>query len=197
VVTSGGLRERRRAQTRREIAAVAVDLFERQGFEATTVEQIAVAADVSPRTFFRYFESKVDILLPSLHDERPDLEQRFATRPAGEGPVEAVHHVLREELQQVLADDPLSARQYRIMLSTPALRPLALQHFHEHMEEMARVFADRLGTLPDALRPQIMAAAVSGSIWAVLDHWVAHGGAIDDLLPLFDEAFAVLRESLR
>lgn len=197
MVTSGGLRERRKAQTRQEIAAAAVDLFERHGFEATTVEQIAAAADVSPRTFFRYFESKVEILLPSLPDERPDLEDLIAARPAGESPIDAVHHVLRGELQQVLADDPLSARQYRLMLSTPALRSLALQHFHEHMEEMARVFAHRLGTPAGALQPQIMAAAVSGSIWAVLDHWVAHGGAIDDLLPLFDEGFALLRESLR
>jgi AcrR family transcriptional regulator len=197
MVTSGGLRERRKAQTRQEIAAAAVDLFERQGFEATTVEQIATAAGVSPRTFFRYFESKVDILLPGTTHDRPDLEARFAARPADESPIEAVHLLLREELQQVLAEDPLSARQYRLMLSTPALRPLALQHFHEHMEEMARVFADRLGMPADALRPQIMAAAVSGSIWAVLDHWTAHGGAIDELLPLFDEAFVVLRESLR
>src|SRR5215207_4917559 len=83
-----GLRERRKLQTREDIVNAALDLIEQKGYEATTVEDIASAADVSPRTFFRYFDSKLDVVLASKHHEDVDLGEVLATRPAHESPIE-------------------------------------------------------------------------------------------------------------
>src|ERR671911_220241 len=82
-----GLRERKKARTHEAIVDAALDLFERKGYEATTVEDIAAAADVSPRTFFRYFDSKVDLILAKNHETNVGLGALLAERPAGEGPV--------------------------------------------------------------------------------------------------------------
>ena len=100
----GGLRERKKAHTRESIIDAAIDLFERNGFDATTVEEIAAAADISPRTFFRYFESKIDVVMAEKGDDHPGIETLLLARPPTEGPVEAMHQVVRTELGQSLAD---------------------------------------------------------------------------------------------
>jgi transcriptional regulator GlxA family with amidase domain len=82
-----GLRERKKARTREAIVDAALALFERKGFDATTIEDIAAAADVSPRTFFRYFDSKVDLVLAKNHEKNHGLGELIAERPADEGPV--------------------------------------------------------------------------------------------------------------
>ena len=75
-----GLRERNRARTYAEIADAALDLFERQGYDATTVEQIASAAAVSPATFFRYFATKEDVLFADEEPSAKALTERVAAR---------------------------------------------------------------------------------------------------------------------
>ena len=199
VTSHGGLRERRKALTRQEITEAAVNLFERQGFDATTVEEIAAAADVSPRTFFRYFESKVEILLPQEHgdDDEPGVEELVAARPADESPIEALHQVFRHKLGDVVEHGDLAVRQYRLLMATPELRSLALEHIHDHTDEFAQMFANRLGVPADALEPQLMAAAVTGAMWTVMDHWVAEGADAKRLLPIADEAFDLLKRGLQ
>ena len=195
-----GLRERKKARTRDAIVAAAVDLFETKGYDATTVDEIADAADVSPRTFFRYFDSKVDVIMdPKLgpEGEREDnLTLRLATRPPEEGPVEATRQVLREELVGALTADPLLVRQIRIMLGTPSLQAIAREHFHEHHDEMAADFAARMGVAPDDYRAHVVASAVSNTMWTVVAHWVASGGDGQALLAMLDEAFTLLSTGL-
>jgi AcrR family transcriptional regulator len=188
-----GLRERKKAHTREAIIDAAVELFERNGFDATTVEDIAAAADVSPRTFFRYFDSKLDVVMADKQADQQQLDALIEARPAAEGPIEAVRHVLRGELGRVLADDRgLLMRQYRLVMTTPSLRALALEHFHEHQDELARGLAARLGVDDAALRPHVIAAAVATTAWTVIDRWVVAGAQPDRLLPMIDEGFALL-----
>src|ERR671911_1637708 len=103
-----GLRERKKARTHEAIVDAALDLFERKGYEATTVEDIAAAADVSPRTFFRYFDSKQDVVLAKNNLEAEGLGDLIIARPADETPIEAFRAVILERLQLMLSspDDP-------------------------------------------------------------------------------------------
>jgi AcrR family transcriptional regulator len=194
-----GLRERKKARTRDAIAAAAVDLFESKGYDATTVDEIAEAADVSPRTFFRYYDSKVDVVMgrkggPDGEDD--DLALRLGTRPPEEGPVEATRQVLREELVGALTADPLLVRQIRIMLGTPSLQAIAREHFNEHHDDMAADFAARMGVAEGDYRAHIVASAVSNTMWTVVAHWVAEGGDGPTLVAMLDEAFTLLAGGL-
>jgi AcrR family transcriptional regulator len=196
VTPCGGLRERKKARTREAIIDSAIDLFERKGYDATTVEDIAVAADVSQRTFFRYFESKLDVVMAPKTDSGHDLEQRVADRPPDEAPVEAFRNVIREELAGALQAGDLRARQFTLVMRTPSLRSFAHEHFNEHRDEFARVFAKRLGVADDALAPQIMATTTAGVVWTVIDRWVDEAAPPDRLITLLDEAFDLLATGL-
>jgi AcrR family transcriptional regulator len=187
-----GLRERKKAQTRAAIVDAALVLFERKGFEATTIEDIAAAADVSPRTFFRYFESKVDLILAKNHESNVGLGTLLAERPAGEGPVEAIRQVLQGQLAQMLAENPAAVRELQVVMSTPELRDLAFDHFHTQMAEVADALARRLDLPESALPTRLLAGVVGTTMWAVIDAWVA-GGADPDRLPaMVDEAFTLI-----
>jgi AcrR family transcriptional regulator len=191
-----GLRERKKRQTRDALVECALDLFEHHGYDATTIEEIAAAANVSPRTFFRYFESKLDLIRAPKQHDHPTLQELVAARPASEGPIEAIHGVIREMLAATLLADETGLRLIQVMLRTPSLRAAAMEHFQEHQAELAVVCAARMGEAPDDLRPQVVAAAAGTTMWTVVDRWVADGGDRDRLLPMLDEAFALLRAGM-
>src|ERR1700744_4083588 len=88
-----GLRERKKARTRASLREHALRLFREQGYQATTVEQIAAAAEVSPSTFFRYFPTKEEVVLQDDMDIR--LVEAFANRPPGRPPIPAIRAALR------------------------------------------------------------------------------------------------------
>ena len=115
------LRQRKRARTRAALIAAALELFERQGYEATTIDEIAAAADVSPRTFFRYFATKEEVALGD--DLSPEILRLLVARPADEPMLESARHVVADSLVLVSEDDreALLAR-LRIVYRTPSLR---------------------------------------------------------------------------
>src|SRR3984957_14510442 len=88
------LRERKKARTRASLREHALRLFREQGYQATTVEQIAAAAEVSPSTFFRYFPTKEDVVLQDDMDLR--LVESLARQPPDRSPIAAVRAALRE-----------------------------------------------------------------------------------------------------
>jgi AcrR family transcriptional regulator len=186
-----GLRERKKARTREAIIDAAIDLFEQQGYEATTVQQIAAAAEVSERTFFRYFDSKLDVVV-ALKQEDESVEELVASRPPEESPLEATRQVVREKMADALSGDDLQVRQFRVVMGTPSLRSFAFEHFNEHRDELAAAFAKRLGVPLTDLAPQIIATAVGGVLWTVIDRWVEEGSDTERLLPLIDQAFGML-----
>ena len=194
-----GLRERKKAQTRDAIVGAALDLFEQKGYDATTIDEIADAADVSPRTFFRYFDSKVEVIMDEKNGpdrEDDDLTVRLASRPPEEGPVEAMRQVLGAELAGALADNPIFVRQLRVMLGTPSLQALAREHFNEHHDELAADFARRMGVPKDDLRAHVVASAVGNAVWTVVSRWVAEDSDPRTLITMLDEACALLSAGL-
>jgi AcrR family transcriptional regulator len=191
-----GLRAQKKQLTRDALVAAALDLFEQRGYEETTIEDIAEAVHVSPRTFFRYFDSKVELVLDLDHDHHRDDEksQRLLARPAHEAPLDACYHVMLDGLRNELgAATELHVRKFRIVMQTPSLRSLALEHFRSGQHGLVRAFALRLGLDEDALAPRVLAAAISEAMLAIVERWVQDGARLDGLHPLVDEAFDALR----
>ena len=192
----GTLRERQRVETRDVILDTALDLIEAKGFEHTTVEDIAAAAGISARTFFRYFESKNSLLFDEDKDHEhghDEMTAALAARPASESTTEALRNVLRDQLVAVLADDNgRKLRQMRVILKEPALRALAKDSFHEHGPDLAKGFAARLGKPADDLQPRVLAAAFTEAIWVIMERWSAAGAEFEQLPPMIDEAFEAI-----
>src|ERR1700744_2994083 len=113
-----GLRERKKRQTRDNIARVALELFAERGYDETTLAEIADAADVAPRTIFAYFESKEDILLCEEVSFLGELKRQLDARPAGTTTVDT----LREFLSHIEAPDEAAQRRKRVMTANPALK---------------------------------------------------------------------------
>ena len=190
-----GLRERKKAQTREAIVAAALDLFERKGYDATTIDEIADAADVSPRTFFRYFDSKVEVVMDHKGDD-DDLLDRLQERPAEESPIQAMCAVMCDELSRLVEDNTLFVRQMRLMLNTPSLHALAREHFNEHEQDILTECARRLDLPTSDLRAHVVASALSNTIWTVVSLWVAEEGSPERLLEMITDACALLSSGL-
>ena len=155
--TAPGRRERKKLETREALQEAARRLFAEQGYDATTVKEIADAADVAERTFFRYFAAKEDLLLPDLVSRFQAFERAAAVRPTGEAPLVAV----REAAIEVFCD-PAAA-----MLSV--LRP--------HAEALDPVIAARLTRAfldsEDRLAQVLAARVAAGQDGAAVDTWAA------------------------
>ena len=188
------LRERNKARTRDEIIEAALGLFESRGYDATTCEDIAAEADVSTRTFFRYFDTKLDVVMAAKGDEyrEQDFFVMLTARPADESPVEALRNAVLEPMTELQQAGTLAARQYCLMMLTPSLRALAFEHFHEHEPELARAFADRLGRPSDDPGTGVLAAAAVAALRTAMDQWVASGAPPGGLIPRVDAAFDLL-----
>jgi AcrR family transcriptional regulator len=195
-MTGPSLRERKKAQTREAIIAAAIDLFERKGYDATTIDEIAEAADVSPRTFFRYFDSKVEVVMEHKDGDEDNLGRRLAERPDEESPVEAMCNVMSEALGQLVQENPLFVRQMRVMLGTPSLHALARDHFNEHNDEIVDECARRLDLPEDDLRVHVVASAMTNTIWTVVSCWVAESGSPERLLEMIEESCRLLSSGL-
>ena len=154
-----GLRERKRDRTRRAIADAALDLFDRHGFHATTIPQIAAAADVSPRTVSGYFPAKEDLAFPEADERIGALEQRLRTRPPGETTAEA----LRQWLPEMVAGDADHAVEHRRRRAVIDADEDLCAYEHRFMARaqaaLTEAFAADLGVAADALEPRMAAAA--------------------------------------
>lgn len=180
------LRQRKRARTRAALIAAALELFERQGYEATTIDEIAAAADVSPRTFFRYFATKEEVALGE--DLGHELVALIAARPPEEPMLESVRRVISDGLSLISADDreALLAR-LRIVYRTPSLRARRWEFQLEMGRISGALLAERRGLRPDDLGSRVTAAAAFTAIEVAMDHWQQHDGQ-EDLVAVLDAA---------
>jgi len=198
------LRERKKERTRKLILETSLDLFEQKGYDNTTVEEIADAADISPRTFFRYFETKLDLVMVDkeldAHDGREHHEAEFASwlldADEGEGLVDTIRKRIVQRFDEQIAADPCNVRRVRLMMGTPSIRAIAQEHFHEHMPELVKAFAEALGVDEDDLQAHLFAAAVGTTMWTIIERWAAEHGSRDRLTAMLDEGFSLLRDGL-
>src|SRR4029453_9034843 len=189
------LRDRKKDRTRRTLQAEAVRLFTQQGFQATTIEEIAAAAEVAPRTFFRYFSSKEEVVFWSEH--QPMLAEFVAARPDHEPAAEALRRGLVDGLASFSDQDrPRLLERSKLACRTPALQPRWRQQQAHLAAGMAALLADRLGTRPDDLEVRAIAAAIAAALFVAIEEWQAHDGQ-EDLGGLIERALgSVLADPL-
>ncbi|MET9434368.1 TetR family transcriptional regulator [Streptomyces sp. NPDC006551] len=168
-MTVSGLRERKKQRTRDALLRAALELFTTQGYEETTVDEIADAVEVSQRTFFRYFASKEDaaFAVQKMVEER--FVRALAERPAEEGPLDAMRNAvlsswdtIGEAIMEVVPVE-LYLRTFQMIESTPALLATHLRRTTEMEEAIARLIAEREDLdVDEDPRPRIAVAAFSG-----------------------------------
>jgi AcrR family transcriptional regulator len=190
------LRRRARDAVRAEIAETAFQLFTQHGFEETTVDDIALAAGLSRRSFFRYFASKEDAVLGMLHTVGDAIAAELAARPAGEPPWTSLRRALDVLVTTYLGDSTMALARFRLIHQTPALRTTLLDKQDRWQRSLAQVLAARLSVDPaHDLRPELLAATALAALDVASRRWLASDGH-DDLATLLDEAFAVLATNL-
>lgn len=190
------LRERKKAATRRELMTVALRLFDTQGFDSTTVEQIAAAANVAPRTFFRYFPTKVEVLFAD-HDEMVALvRQTLAGRPAEEPIIDAVRRAVLQGLTQVVADPSLFLTRSRLAASVPAAHAHSRYLDADYEAVITEAVAASRKTDPATdLQARVFARVAWNAHRAARDVWVASDGKRDPRR-LVNEAFDLVQDGL-
>ncbi|SCY58708.1 DNA-binding transcriptional regulator, AcrR family [Streptomyces sp. 136MFCol5.1] len=189
-----GLRERKKLKTRTAIRRSTYRLIAEQGYDATTIEQIAEAAEVSPSTVFRYFATKEDIVLTDEYN--PLLEAETRKRPADEPPLQSMRFVVTEALATLLAtEEEELRRRTRLMVEVPAIRARMSETMSDTAKVLARVLADRSGRGADDLEVRVFVAAVLGALREVTLYWGEHGQK-GDLIAMVDQALDTLEGGL-
>jgi AcrR family transcriptional regulator len=190
---AGGLRERKRTRTRLMIQAEALRLFAEKGYAETTVEEIAEAAAISPRTFFRYFPSKEDVVVWDEYDD-PSLEL-FQARPADEPLAEKMRVVIREALAGLYHRDPERLlTRFRLAVAVPELRARFYDAQRDGVELLASIVQPRGAA--DTLRLRVIGSALLAAVMVAGDRWQETDGK-SDLIALLDEATDVLAEGMQ
>ncbi|MGW4273666.1 TetR/AcrR family transcriptional regulator [Streptomyces seoulensis] len=189
-----GLRERKKIKTRAAIRAATYALVEERGYDATTIEQIAERAEVSPSTVSRYFPTKEDIVLTDESD--PVLLEELRSRPAGEPWPQSVRRVLRRAVGAGVADDPAAVRlRTRLMVEVPAVRSRMMESMSVTGRLLCTAIAERTGRDAQDLEVRVCAMSLVGALMETTLYW-AENDHRDDLADLVDRTLTVLEHGL-
>jgi AcrR family transcriptional regulator len=188
-------RERNKARTRDALVESALALFAAKGYDATTVDDIATAADVSPRTFFRYFATKDDVIFGQFPDATAELIAALEARPASETAITSLRHAARVVAARELEDPDATRLILRLVTENAHLADTYLGLLGHIEAAVVQWAAHRLGTSADHLKPRLLAAAAIAARRAAVDTWLDRGG-VDDLQDLLDEALLQLASGL-
>lgn len=189
----GGDRRRRgrpSGTSARALEVIALRLFTEQGFDETTVEEIATAAGVSRRTFFRYFDSKPAVLWHAFDHEVRALRAGFASVPDDLPMMDAIRHVVLEVNNYRAEDVPELRTRMNLITTVPALQASAAPHYDAWERTISAFAATRLGQPADSLYPLAVGHTTLAACRAAYDHWVAR--ADNDLTVYLDLALRAL-----
>ena len=180
-----GLRERKRLKLLRTIQGEALRLFEAQGYEQTTVEQIAEAAETSTTTFYRYFPTKEDVVFDDDYDSV--IEAMAASRPREESPAKTLRAAVAEVVEAAEADRDRNIARLRLMAAVPALDARFAADERKTTALITRVLAARTGRPADDFQLALTAAASVAVLFTASRRWAAEQGATQ-LATLIDQA---------
>lgn len=168
-----GLRARKKLQTRQRIETAAFEHFERDGYDGTTIEAIAAAADIAPRTFFYYFPTKEDVVLSDYADRLDRIVSQLSERPATERPWDA----LRASFLVVAADYDTErdriVRRFQLMATAPSVYARSLQLQAGWEDALAAALAQRMGCETEDLGPRLLASSALSAMRSSQRHWIA------------------------
>ncbi|MEV0398496.1 TetR family transcriptional regulator [Actinoallomurus sp. NPDC050550] len=185
-----GLRERTRRAVRAELAELALGLFVERGYERTTVEDIAAAAGVSRRSFFRYFPTKEDVLFGDVDELAEQIAEDIRARPGDEDAWACLHAVLRDWEPRIHAAQR-ELTGLRLIETTPALRARLHQKRDELRDRISAALCERPSPLLDAFTADLLTAAAGAALDAVAREWLRSDGTADRAA-LIDHAFTLL-----
>lgn len=171
-----GLRARKKLDTAKRIEDAALDLFERDGFDRTTVEAIAAAADISPRTFFHYFATKEDVVLADYAERLERVTRNLGSQPPRTPPWKALAAAFATSASDYEAERDAIVRRFRIMFAAPTVFARSLQLQAGWEDAVAVVLAERMDDRAgDDLGPRLLAATALAAMRSAMRHWLATG----------------------
>lgn len=179
-MSTPGLRERKKQRTRDALIDAAYALFGEKGFEATTIEEIAGAVEISPRTFFRYFAAKEDLALAPLNQQLAAVLVALAGRPADEPVITAMRRATVEVTEACETggagfDEARFAGMQALLAVSPALRAAGTEHSTALLDELTALVGTRMGVDPAAdPRPHLVASVALCAVGTAADAWRTH-----------------------
>ncbi|WP_344365158.1 TetR family transcriptional regulator [Streptomyces gobitricini] len=197
---TGGRAAAQRLKMRRELAAAAMELFATKGYEATTVDEIAAAAGVARRTFFRHFRSKEEAIFPDHDDTLVRAEAVLNAAPAHEHPLDTVCRGIKEVMKMYAASPAVSVERYRLTREVPTLREREIASVARYERLFTRYLLghfderDHHDGNDDPLLAEVAASAVVTAHNHVLRRWLRAGGQ-GDVESQLDHAFAIVRDT--
>lgn len=168
-----GLRQRKRQETRARLTRAAMALFLERGFEATTIDDIAAAADVSRRSFFHYFASKEDVVAAWQEGAAAALVAEIIARPAGESMLTAAENAIAGAIKRI--DPAEAAAMSRLKRDNPALQARDQLKYEKLERALAEGLAQRARTKPDRLKARLVAMIATGAMRVGGESWIGEG----------------------
>jgi AcrR family transcriptional regulator len=204
MTTGSGLRERKKQQTREAIHRAAMKLFAERGFDATTIADIAAAADIAPRTFFAYFPTKEDAVFAKFEDAFQSFDRAMSERQPGTNALEALRDWIVGVASEFMGDVETAKLEARLRRESPAVAASDLRHVRQFERRLAEAVAEDFGEPADALRPRLVAAAAIAALQvssdkadAVFEHDPERAAQLlADPAPFLDDALRFLEGGL-
>lgn len=188
-----GLRARKRQQTRERITRAAMELFLARGFEATTLDDIAAAADISRRSFFHYFASKEDVVIAWQDGSADAMIAAIAARPSDEPMLTAAENAVLVLARQFKPEEAVAMA--RLKRETPILRAREQVKYEKMERAMATALAARSRDSAEQRRARLVAMMTTGAIRLASENWMAEG-AHEDIEALVRRTFNDIRAIL-
>ncbi|WP_410092190.1 TetR/AcrR family transcriptional regulator [Streptomyces sp. uw30] len=190
-----GLRERKKIKTRTAIRDATYALIKEQGYDATTIEQIAERAEVSPSTVFRYFPTKEDIVLTDEYDAI--LLDELRKRPADEPWMQSLRYVMRLAITAATEEEPEAIKlRSHLLVQVPAVRSRMLESMSVTGRMLSEAVAERTGLAQDSFEARVFTMSLIGGLAEISLYW-AENDFRDDLGDLLDRALDVIEHGLR
>lgn len=185
------LMARKQQVVRDALSSAAAELFRARGFEAVTVEEIARAAGVSRRTFFRYYESKEAVMVDRIDQDWERLLTELTARPLSEPPLLAIRNALIPAIEYGLEEPDIVRDTIRLLRETSALRRAVMERRNRLEERIAALMSQRLGSTGRDTTPMLLAFLTRALADTAYNAWYDY--ETDDIAGLVDELVGELR----